>query len=47
MSKNVIIQVAESSKNEMGRVWGLYGTEEMSMQDFYGETRGKESTYNI
>jgi hypothetical protein len=44
MSMNVIIQVAKSSKTEMGRVCGMYGAEEMCLLDFYGETRGKEST---
>jgi hypothetical protein len=28
-------------KNEMGRVCGMYGGEEMCMQGFGGETRGK------
>ena len=43
---NVIIQVAKSSKNVMGRVCGVYEAEEMCLLDFYGETRGKEPTCN-
>jgi len=45
MSMNVIIQVAKFSKNEMGRVCGMYGAE-MCLLDFYGDTRAKESMCN-
>jgi hypothetical protein len=40
MSKNVIIQVTKSSKNEMGRVCGMHGAEEICLLDFDGETEG-------
>jgi len=33
-------------KNEMGWVCGMYGAKEMCLLDFYGDTRGKESTCN-
>ena len=46
MPMNVIIQVAKFSKNEMGMVYGMYGAEKMCLLDFYGETRGNESTCN-